>query len=60
MDPNQRAVIEDLKLEKAKYVQLLAALHAQKTGLSAARGQQQQEAVKLQQLASSYKMKVCL
>jgi hypothetical protein len=58
MDPNQRAAIEDLKLEKTKYVQLLAELQAQKTGPSAARGQQQQEAVKLQQLASTYKLKV--
>jgi hypothetical protein len=58
MDSNQRAAMEDLKLEKANYVQLLAELQAQKTGPSAARGQQQQEAVKLQQLASSYKLKV--
>jgi hypothetical protein len=56
---HHRAAIEDLKQQKTKYELLLAELQAQKNGVPAAHGQQQQ-ATKLQQLANTYRHKVKL
>lgn len=62
MEGQQRAAIEELKQQKAKYVLLLAELQAQKNGVPAAHAeqQQQQQASKLQQLANTYRRKVNL
>jgi hypothetical protein len=60
MESHQRAAIEDLKQQKAKYELLLAELQAQKGCAPAVHAQQQQQAAKLQQLAITYSRKVSL